>query len=334
MKIIIDAFGGDNCPDVPVKAAVRAVKKLGCEMVLVGDSDKINSLLVSSGISDSRISVVHASEVITNEEKPATAVRTKKGSTLVVGAKLLSEGGGDAFVSAGSTGALLAASLFNVGRISGVRRPALAVVLASVEGRTLLLDCGANAECKSEDLYTFAAMGSIYMKKLFGISSPRIALLSNGTEQGKGNSILKETYYLLEESSLNFVGNLEGRNINLGGADVMVSDGFSGNVALKSVEGAAKMISCGLKNKLFKNYRTKLGALLLKPELKEFSAEFDYKQYGGAPLLGIKMPVIKAHGSSDEISYLKAIEQACRWAKENVNSEIEMYFSSSAESLQ
>ncbi|MBQ7974105.1 MAG: phosphate acyltransferase PlsX [Clostridia bacterium] len=322
MKIIIDAFGGDYCPEVPVKASIAAIKERDIEIVLTGDKEKLQSLLKEYGCSDSRISVIHAPEVIHNEEKPALAVREKKESSVVVGAKLLHSGEGNAFVSAGSTGAVLAASLFNTGRIKGVRRPALAVVLPAADGKTLLLDCGANTGCKVDDLVTFAVMGSIYMKCVEGVANPRVALLSNGTEEGKGDSLVQEAYSLLKSSELNFTGNVEGRDIMLGGADVVVCDGFAGNVALKSIEGTAKMISGSLKELLFKNMRTKLGALLLKNELSVFSRKFNYKEYGGAPLLGIKAPVIKAHGSSDVTSFLKAILQAESWVKENVNSEI------------
>ena len=322
MRIIVDAFGGDNSPEVPIKAAISAAKEIGCEIILLGDQQKITSLLSQYGCNDKRIKVAHAPQIISNEEKPANAVREKKESSIVVGMNLLKSGEGEAFVSAGSTGAIVAASLFNVGRIKGVRRPALAAVLPSIGGKTLLLDCGANTQCKTEDLLCFALMGSIYMRKIEGVENPTVALLSNGTEEGKGDSVVKEAYEALEQSGLNFVGNLEGRNINLGGADVIVCDGFAGNVALKSIEGCAKMISRSLKDVLYKNFKTKIGALLLKKELSEFSDKFNYKQYGGAPFLGIKAPVIKAHGSSDEKSFFLAIRQACDWVEKNVNQDI------------
>ncbi len=332
MKIIIDAFGGDNCPEVPVSAAIKAVRELeNVEIVLTGDKEIIENILKEKGMQDSRISVVHAPQIIYNEEKPTVAIREKKNSSIVVGAELLKAGEGDAFVSAGSTGAILAAALLNVGRIKGIRRPALAAVLPSAEGKTLLLDCGANTECKPSDLLTFGRMGSIYMEKIEKVKSPRVALLSNGTEEGKGSELVTQSYTLLKESGLNFVGNREGRNIMLGGADVMVCDGFSGNVALKSAEGAAKMISGSLKKMFFQNIKTKICALTIKGELSEFSKRFNYKEYGGAPLLGIKSPVIKAHGSSDESSFYASINQAVKWVKENVNEEISKFVADKSE---
>lgn len=332
MKIIIDAFGGDNCPQVPVSAAIKAVRELeNVEIVLTGDKEIIENILKEKGVQDSRISVVHAPQIIYNEEKPTVAIREKRNSSIVVGAELLKTGEGDAFVSAGSTGAILAAALLNVGRIKGIRRPALAAVLPSAEGKTLLLDCGANTECKPSDLLTFGHMGSIYMEKIEKVKSPRVALLSNGTEEGKGNELVTQSYTLLKESGLNFVGNCEGRNIMLGGADVMVCDGFSGNVALKSAEGAAKMISGSLKKMFFQNIKTKICALTIKGELSEFSKRFNYKEYGGAPLLGIKAPVIKAHGSSDASSFYASINQAVKWVKENVNEEISKFVADKSE---
>lgn len=320
MRIIIDAFGGDKCPDAPVKAAISAVKKHDLSITLVGDEKLLKDLLCAYGCTDKRISIVHAPDIITNFEKPVEAVRHKKNSSVVVGAELLARGDGDAFVSAGNTGAVLAASLFNIGRIKGIRRPALAVLLPSVNGKTLLLDCGANTCCKPCDLYNFALMGNAYMQKIENILNPAVALLSNGTEAGKGDALVQEVYPMLCESDLNFVGNVEGRDINLGNADVIICDGFSGNIALKAVEGSAKLITQQLKEILLKN---KLVALLLKNKIKKLTSQFDYKAYGGAVLLGIKKPVIKAHGSSDENSFEAAINQAVQWVLTDADSYIE-----------
>ncbi|MBP3362098.1 MAG: phosphate acyltransferase PlsX [Clostridia bacterium] len=323
MKIILDAFGGDNAPQVPVNAAFTAAKKLDTEIILVGDEKLLNEYIHSKGYSDDRVHIVHASEVISNSEAPASAVRTKKDSSIAVAAGLLKDGRGDALVSAGSTGAVLTAALTIVGRIRGVRRPALASVLPSASGGTLLLDCGANIDCRSEDLYNFAIMGNIYMKKIMKIENPKVALLSNGEEEGKGNQLVKEAYELLSEAqNINFTGNCEGRDIMLDGADVVVCDGFVGNVALKSVEGTAKMLSGYLKSMLLASVKTKISAALMSGELKEFKRTFDYREYGGAPLLGIKRPVIKAHGASDERSMFLALAQAQKWVNGNVNDEI------------
>lgn len=323
MKIILDAFGGDNAPKVPVDAAFSAAKTLDTEIVLVGDEKLLNEYIRSKGYSDDRIHIVHAPEVISNSEAPAAAVRSKKKSSIVVAAGLLKDGEGDALVSAGSTGAVLTATLTIVGRIRGIRRPALASVLPSVSGGTLLLDCGANIDCKSEDLYNFAVMGNVYMKKIMKIANPKVALLSNGEEEGKGNQLVKEAYELLSEATnINFIGNCEGRDIMLDGADVIVCDGFVGNVALKSVEGTAKMLSGYLKDMLFSSLKTKISAALISGELKEFKRTFDYREYGGAPLLGINAPVIKAHGSSDERSMFLALTQAKNWVNGSVNDEI------------
>ncbi len=323
MRIIVDAFGGDNAPEVPIKASLSAAKELGMEILLVGDEKKILEYI--NGDLPDNVKIHHASEVITNEDKPASAVREKKDSSMVVGAKLLREGEGDALVSAGNTGALLASALTGVGRIKGIRRPALATMLPAGDGCTLMLDCGANTGCHPEDLHNFAVMGSIYMKKIAGVDNPTVSLLSNGQEEGKGDELSKEAYELLKNSDINFIGNCEGRDILSGYADVIVTDGFAGNIALKTIEGAAKVFTGEIKGIFYKSLLTKLCALGVKKYLGEFKKKFDYKEYGGAPLLGIKRPVVKAHGSSDEKSFFAALKQAQKWVSENVTEDIADY---------
>jgi len=322
MKLILDGFGGDNAPDVTVRAAAQYVKESDCEIVIVGDEEKLKAVFEKNSLSMDRIHIVHASEVIGNDEKPAVAVRAKKDASIVVASRLLKEGAGDALISAGNTGAVLACALTVVGRIKGVRRPALATVLPSENGGTLLLDAGANTGCKPEDLYNFAIMGSIYMKRILKRENPRVSLLSNGEEEGKGEDTVKAAYELLSDADINFAGNCEGRDIMLGKTEVVVCDGFAGNVALKSIEGTAKLISGGVKEMFMSGTLSKLCALILGKQLKTFRKKFDYKEYGGAPLLGVKAPVIKAHGSSDVRSLCVALSQAERWVKENINNEI------------
>lgn len=326
MKIIVDAYGGDNAPEAPVKASLRAAKEMDVDILLVGKEKELTEII--GGTLPSNVSIHNASEVITNEDKPATAIREKKDSTLVVGAKLLKDGAGDAFVSAGNTGALLASVLTGVGRIKGIRRPALATLLPAGDGRVLFLDSGANTGCHPEDLLNFAVMGSIYMKKVTGVKNPRVAILSNGQEEGKGDELVKQAYELLKESELNFIGNCEGRDIMSGMADVIVCDGFAGNIALKTIEGTAKTITKELKKVFFTNLLTKICAAGMKKYINAFKGKFDYKEYGGAPLLGIKKPVVKAHGSSDEKAFCKAIGQAVKWTKENVTEDISAYVDS------
>ncbi len=322
MKIIVDAFGGDNAPEVPVAAAAEVAENSDTEIILVGKEDIINKLLLKYPNAKGKITVHNAPEIITNNEPPAAAVREKRNSSVVVGAALLREGAGDAFVSAGNTGALLAAGLMGVGRIKGIRRPALAAVLPSENGGVLLLDCGANVGCKPEDLKNFAVMGSIYMKKLMDKENPSVALLSNGQEEEKGDETVKAAHELLKEADINFIGNVEGRDIMTGAADVIVCDGFGGNIALKTIEGTASVLAKEIKGLFKKNALSLFSALLVKKDLDKFKKKFDYKEYGGAPLLGIKKPVLKAHGSSTVKSFKACIHQAEKWVDRNVNSEI------------
>ena len=322
MKIIVDAMGGDNAPMAPVEAAVRAVKELDVEIVLVGKKGVVEKELSAYDYPNDKISIANADEVITNHEEPAKAVRSKKNASVVVAANMLKKGEGDAMLSMGNTGALLASGLLIVGRIKGILRPALATLLPSAKGPKMLIDAGANTNCKPENLVQFGIMGSIYMKNVLGIESPTVGLMSNGEEEGKGDELTKETFPLLKKAPINFIGNIEGRDVMEGTADVTTCDGFVGNVILKTVEGMGHVVSTKVKNIFMKNLFTKLGAIFVMGGLNEFKQSMDYREYGGAPLLGKKRPVIKGHGSSDGKAVFSAIRQAKKFVETNLIEEI------------
>lgn len=322
MKIIVDAMGGDNAPMAPVEASVRAVKELDVEIVLVGKKEIVEKELSAYDYPNDKISIANADEVITNHEEPAKAVRSKKNASVVVAANMLKKGEGDAMLSMGNTGALLASGLLIVGRIKGILRPALATLLPSAKGPKMLIDAGANTNCKPENLVQFGIMGSIYMKNVLGIESPTVGLMSNGEEEGKGDELTKETFPLLKKAPINFIGNIEGRDVMEGTADVITCDGFVGNVILKTVEGMGHVVSTKVKNIFMKNLFTKLGAIFVMGGLNEFKQSMDYREYGGAPLLGTKRPVIKGHGSSDDKAVFSAIRQAKKFVETNLIEEI------------
>lgn len=328
MKIIIDAMGGDHAPAAPVEAGARATRELGVDIVLVGKRDVIERELAKYQFDKNRLEVVHADEVITNHEEPAKAVRAKKNASVVVAGRLLKEGKGDAMLSMGNTGALLATGLLIVGRSKGVSRPALATLLPTDKGPKLLIDAGANTNCKDINLVQFAVMGSIYMKNVLDIDRPRVGLMSNGEEEGKGDALTKETYPLLQRAGVNFIGNIEGRDVMEGNADVITCDGFVGNVILKTVEGMGSVISKKVKGLFLKNMFTKIGSLFVAGGLKEFKKMMDYREYGGAPFLGVKKPVIKGHGSSDAKAAFSAIIQAKKFVETNVIQNIEGHIGS------
>ena len=323
MKIIVDAMGGDYAPQAPVAAAVMAADELGVEIILVGKTGDVEKELSQYSYNKDKISIVHADEVITNHEEPAKAVRSKKNASVVVAANMLKQGEGDAMLSMGNTGALLAAGLLIVGRIKGVMRPALATLLPSAKGPKMLIDAGANTNCKPENLVQFAVMGSIYMKNVLSIPKPTVGLMSNGEEEGKGDELTKATYPVLKNAPVNFIGNIEGRDVMEGNADVITCDGFVGNVILKTVEGMGHVVSDKVKGIFTKGFFTKLGALFVMKGLREFRETMDYREYGGAPLLGTKKPVIKGHGSSDAKAVFSAIRQAKKFVETNVINEIE-----------
>ena len=320
MRIILDGMGGDNAPGEIVRGAVEASKLIEDEIVIVGDGDKIEFQLKKYKYSDEKISVKHASEVIENDDAPVRAVRRKKDSSMVVGLNMVKSGEGDLFISAGNTGALVAGALFNLGRIQGIDRPAIASIypILGTKKPSLLVDAGANSECKPSNLLEFAMMGSIYMEKVLGRENPKIGLVNLGVEETKGSTLTKAAFGLLEKSHLNFSGNIEAREVPLGGADVVVCDGFVGNVILKLTEGLAINIVNLLKKKFTENARAKMGAVLLSKKLRSLKEEFDYTEYGGAPILGVKGPVVKMHGSSNANAVKNSILKAIPFAEENV----------------
>ncbi len=323
MKIIIDAMGGDNAPFAPVEAAVKAADDFGIDIVLVGKTTLIEKELSKYNYNKERISIKHAEEIITNYEEPAKAIRVKKDASVVVCATMLKNDEGDAMLSMGSTGALLAAGLLIVGRIKGIIRPALATLLPSEKGPKMLIDAGANIKSKSINLVQFAIMGSIYMKGVMGIENPKVGLLSNGEEEGKGDDLTKEAYPMLKEEDINFIGNIEGRDIMEGNADVVVCDGFVGNVVLKTIEGMGSVVGRMVKQMFLKSIFTKIGAIFVSKGIKEFKNKMDYREYGGAPLLGAKKAVIKGHGSSDAKAIYSAIRQAKKFVQTQITEEIE-----------
>lgn len=312
MKIIVDAMGGDNAPKAVVDGAVMAAEKLGVEIILVGDTTKFNAP------DNEKITVVHAPDVIDCDDDPARSIRTKKESSIVVGLNMLAQKQADAFVSAGSTGAVISGATLIVKRIRGIRRAAIGTVLPTATGCTLLMDTGANADCTEEFLQQFAVMGNAYAKAVLGIDNPRIGLLNNGAEETKGSEVVKNTYQLLKKMPINFIGNVEARDVLNGVTDVLVADGFAGNVFLKAVEGTAKYFSGILKSMLTKNIITKICALLLSGGIKTMKDSFNADKHGGAPILGVDGVVIKAHGSSNAEAFYNAIRQASEFAEKDV----------------
>lgn len=317
MKIAIDAMGGDYAPAEIVKGAVQAAQAYPeTELILVGQPERIAEFLTTADC-PRNLSVREAAEVIGMEEHPAQAVRKKKDSSIVVATRMVKEGEADAVVSAGSTGAQMAAGLLGLGRIKGIDRPAIGTVIPTLEGGKLLLDVGANPDAKPENLVQYAIMGSIYAEKILGINNPRVALLNIGTEETKGNELAQATYPLLKEAPINFIGNLEGRDLPFGRADVTVCEGFVGNVVIKTTEGLAGALFQLIKEKITATTVRKLGALAIKPGLKEIAQMMDYAEYGGAPLLGVNGISVICHGSSKQ----KAIFNAIRVARECVESQ-------------
>ena len=319
MKILVDAMGGDNAPDAVIKGAAAAINEIKAEVVLIGQEAVINTKakeLLGKKLEEisNRISIYNTKEIIKMEDIPTQAIKQKKDSSMVVGFNLLKEGKGDVFISAGNSGALLTGATLLVGRIKGIDRPALAGILPAYHGRLVLMDCGANTNCKPLNLLQFAQMASIYMHNTLGIERPKIGLVNIGTEETKGNELVKNSYQLLkrysEELNINFIGNVEGREAFLGDVDVVIADGFTGNVFLKSVEGLGKFVKKSLSESLTSSIFSKIAAIPSLPAIKKFSKTMDYKEYGGALFLGVQKPVVKAHGSSDEKLFKYTIKQA------------------------
>lgn len=328
MKIIVDAMGGDNAPRCNVEGALSAVRDFGYEAVLVGRGEEILAALKELGHNapPAGVEVVHASEVVEMEDDPATAFRRKKDSSLTVGLNLLKEGKGDAFVSAGSTGALLSAATLLTKRIHGIRRAAMAPRIPTPNGGAILIDCGATAEGTPEYLLQFAYMGSYYAEHIMGKPQPKVGLLNIGAEESKGTDLQRETYALLkaagEEGRINFVGNVEARDAVLGAVDVIVTDGYSGNIFLKTLEGTALFLAGEMKKMFKKNALTKLSAVMVSGGIKDFKKLMDSREVGGTALLGISKPVIKAHGSSDAYAIRNAMAQAAKFAQSGIIEDI------------
>ncbi len=316
MRIILDAMGSDHHPDPEVQAAVEAARLFGDEIILVGKEEVLRPKLAALHAESLPVRVVHAPEVLEMTDKPARSARRKAQNSMAVGMDLLKAGEGDAFVTAGNTGGAMANALFRLGRIRGVKRPALATRFPTRKGYCVVLDIGANAECKPEYLLQFGVMGSVYAEQVLGVANPRVGLLSNGEEAGKGNDLVKATYPLLEASGLNFIGNVEGKELFGGEVDVVVTDGFTGNVLLKASEAVTKLIVDTLKTQLMASTRTKLGALLAKPAFDALKGMLDPSEIGAAPLLGIDGLVFVGHGRSDARALVSAI-RAARQAVEN-----------------
>jgi glycerol-3-phosphate acyltransferase PlsX len=311
MKVIVDAMGGDNGVKANVEGSILALNEYkDIEVILVGNKIKIENELNNYEFNKNNIKIINTTNVISNDDEPAMAIRRKKDSSIVVGFNMLKDGNGDAFISAGNTGALLSGGILIVKRIKGIERAAIATVYPTQKGISLLIDAGANVDCKPQYLQQFAIMGSIYCEKVLNIHNPKVAMVNIGTEMEKGNLLVKESYSLLHESNINFIGNIEARDIPYGYADVIVCDGFVGNVILKLTEGIAFSMFSVMKKEFLNGFWSKTGAYLLKPKFKNIKNIMDYREYGGAPLLGIKKPVIKAHGSSDGIAIKNAIGQA------------------------
>jgi glycerol-3-phosphate acyltransferase PlsX len=331
MKIILDAMGGDHAPQAPVLGAIQAAKDFGAEITLVGRGEEILKVLRNNNIETlpQGVEIANADDVVDMHDDPAKVIKQRTNSSMVVGLKMLSDGQGDAFISAGSTGALLTGATLLVKRVKGIRRAAMGPSLPNkAGGRTVILDCGANAECTPEFLLQFGIIGSLFAKKSLGVENPKIGLLNIGTEDSKGTPLQKEAHALLtaagEQGLINFVGNVEARDVPLGAVDVVVCDGFSGNVLLKSIEGTAMFMGSLMKHKIFKrNIFSKIGYLFCKPGVDEVVKMMDYREIGGTQFLGIKKPVIKAHGSSDALAFRNAVHQAVEAAKNNISEELE-----------
>ena len=322
MKILLDAMGGDHCPDEAIKGAVSAIKEIDSEIILIGNEELINKKVKEfygkEKISEvcERLSIVNATEVIQNTDKPLKAIKSKKDSSMVKGFEMIQNDEVDVFVSSGSTGAFMAGGTLLVGRIKGIDRPALTAIMPAYEGSFMIVDAGANTNCRPINFTQFAHMGSVYMEKVMGIKNPKVALLNIGAEEEKGTELLKESYQILkQDQNINFVGNVEGRYIFDGNVDVIVSDGFSGNIALKTSEGLGAIVTKILKEELTKSLWSKMCAVLLSKSLKKFKKRLDYTEYGGGILLGINKPLVKCHGGAKEKLFKTTIIQAEKYAK-------------------
>ena len=330
MKIILDAMGGDNAPQAPVLGAIEAVKKYGAQIILVGRGQEILEVLKKNGLDTlpEGVEIAHADDVVDMHDDPGTVIHKRKNSSMIIGLKMLAEGKGDAFVSAGSTGALLTGATLLVKRVRGIRRAAMAPAMPTKAGtKVIICDCGANAECTPEFLLQFGLVASAYSRFTLGVKNPKVGLLNIGSEDSKGTQLQKDAYALLKDASakglVNFVGNVEARDVPLGAVDVVVCDGFSGNILIKSIEGTAMFMGSMLKRMFKKNLGSKLGYLLCRSGVQDMMKCLDYREIGGTQFLGIQKPVIKAHGSSDAMAFRNAVRQAMTAAEGSFTAQLE-----------
>ncbi len=324
MKILIDAMGGDNAPLEIIKGTMLAVDEFNIdEIVLLGDEGVIKKCVEDNKLTLKNTTILHCTQVIENCDEARSVLKAKPDSSMSQGLKMLANGEGDAFVSAGNTGAITVGATLIVKRIKGVKRPAIASVMPSSNKPFVLMDCGANAECKSEYLVQFGLLGSLYMENIMNVENPRVALANNGAEETKGTPVVKEAYSLMQNAGYNFIGNIEGRRIPYGDADVVVADGFTGNLILKTYEGVAKVLMQGIKDAFYKNAFSKLAYLGVKNGINDMKKQFDYKEYGGAVMLGVSKPVVKAHGSADARCFKNAVKQAVWFLQTDLIDKIE-----------
>lgn len=330
MKIILDAMGGDNAPQAPVLGAIEAVKRYNADIILVGRGQEILEVLKKNGLDTlpEGVEIAHADDVVDMHDDPASVIHKRKNSSMIIGLKMLADGKGDAFVSAGSTGALLTGATLLVKRVRGIRRAAMAPAMPTKAGtKVIICDCGANAECTPEFLLQFGLVASAYSKFTLGVENPKVGLLNIGSEDSKGTQLQKDAYALLKDASdrglLNFTGNVEARDVPLGAVDVVVCDGFSGNILIKSIEGTAMFMGSMLKRMFKKSLGSKLGYLLCKSGVQDMMKLLDYREIGGTQFLGIKKPVIKAHGASDALAFRNAVKQAMTAAEGDFTAQLE-----------
>lgn len=326
MKIVVDGMGGDYSPHIVVKGCIEAIKEYNnIDIIITGPEKLINDELEKYEYNKEKITVLDAKDVITNNEHPVMAIRRKKESSIYKALQMVKNKEADAVISAGSTGAFLAGATLVVGRIKGISRPALAPIMPGKNGPFMIIDCGANAECKPNNLVQFAQMGEIYFENILNVKNPTIGLINIGSEEEKGNELTKEVHKLLKDMNFNFVGNVEPRDIPTGNTNVLVCDGFIGNTVLKMYEGVASTIFQTLKDEIMSSFRTKIGGLLLKPVFKKFKKDYDYKEYGGAAFLGVDGICIKAHGSSDDKAFKNAIKQAINFYENSIIDKIKSH---------
>lgn len=329
MKIVVDGMGGDNAPHSNVEGVVLAIKEYSIDIIITGDKEILEQEFSKYEFDKSKLEIVHTTEIVLNEDKPVEAIRGKKDSSMVVALKLVKEKKADAIVSAGNTGALLTGGLLVVGRIKGIDRPCLCPAIPNAKmGMTMIADGGANVDCKPLNLVQFAGMSNIYAKKVLNLSSPRIALANIGSEEGKGNELTKKSYEEIKELDLNFVGNIESRDLINSVADIIVCDGFTGNILLKSAEGVAMSVMKMIKETLLSSTKGKIGGMLIKNDMQKLKDRMDYSEYGGAPLLGVNGGVIKAHGSSNSYAIKNAINQGIKFTKGSVLDDIKGFIES------